>query len=126
MDQETIKFTPQGATPGGDSNDYTQFDSTTCFTGGLRAHDISRIIWGVQNSQAGSLKAYWSANRGTTWNLYSTTAVGIPAAGASSGPYGFLVDPYDDWKLVWTNGGVAQATWIATGSMIRNDRSSGT
>jgi len=122
---ETIKFTVSGGTPGADSNDYILFDSTVCFSNGLRNHDISRIIFGVQNDQAGTLKAYWSANRGTTWNLYSSTSVAIPAAGASSGPYGVLADPYDDVKLVWTNGGSAQTTWITTGSMVRNDRASG-
>ena len=122
---ETVRVGVTGGTPGADSNDYKLYDSTVQFTDGLSAHHISRIIFGVQNDQAGTLKAYWSANRGTTWNLYSSTSVAIPASGASSGPYGFLVDPYDDWKLVWTNGGSAQTVWRTSLALVREDRASG-
>lgn len=124
--QETVRVRVTGGTPGTDSNDYKLFDSTVMFTDGLAAHGISRIIFGVQNSQAGTRKAYWSADRGVTWNLYDSTAVAIPAASTSSGPFAYLVDPYDDFKLVWANGGVAQATWITSLTLIRADRSSGT
>ena len=124
---ETVKVAVSGGTPGGDSNDYVLFDSTVCFgTAGLRSHDISRAEFGVQNSQTGTLKAYWSADKGTNWNLYNSTAVAIPAAGASSGPYDYLVDAYDDWKLVWTNGGSAQTTWRTSLTLIRNFRGAGT
>ncbi len=122
---ESIRVAVTGGTPGANSNDYILFDSTVTFTNGLRTHDISRIIFGVQNDQTGTRKAYWSANRGTTWNLYDSTAVAIPAASTSSGPFAYLVDPYDDFKLVWTNGGSAQGTWITSLTLIRNDRASG-
>jgi len=122
---ETVRVGVTGGTPGADSNDYKLYDSTVQFTDGLSAHHISRIIFGVQNDQTGTLKAYWSSDRGTNWNLYSSTAVAIPASGASSGPYGILVDPYDDWKLVWTNGGSAQTTWRTSLELIRGDRASG-
>lgn len=122
----STKWAVTGGTPGADSNDYLLFSSVVAFGAKhLRDRNISRIIFGVQNDQAGTLKAYWSNDGGTNWNLYSSTAVVIPAAGASSGPYGYLVDPYDDWKLVWTNGGSAQTTWRPTLSSIKGERASG-
>lgn len=123
---ETINLAVGGGTPAGNSNDYILFDSTTAFTGTLAAHDISRITFGVNNSQAGTRKAYWSADKGTTWNLYDSTAVTAASAGAMSGPFDYLVDTYPDFRLIWTNGGVAQATWIPTLTAIRSARASGT
>jgi len=125
---ETIDVTVTGGTPGGDTNDYKVFDSTVTFgapnqsnskSTTLKAHDITRIIFSVKNSQAGTLTAYFSKDSGTTWTAYDVQAVAIAAANTISGPFDYLVDPYPDWKLVWTNGGVAQATWIPTITMIR-------
>lgn len=116
---ETVRVAVSGGTPAGDSNTYTLFDSTVCFTGGLASHDISRIVFSVNNSQAGTRKAYFSQDRGVTWNLYDSTAVVASSSGAMAGPFDYLVDPYRDFKLDWTNGGVAQATWIPSIVMIR-------
>lgn len=125
-DTESIKVRVTGGTPGTDSNDYILFDSTVMFTNGLRMHHISRAIFGVDNSQAGTRKAYWSPDRGTTWKLYDSVAVVAATASTDPGPFAYLIDPYDDWKLVWTNGGVAQGTWLTSLTLIRSDRSSGT
>lgn len=120
MSAENIRVAVSGGTPGADSNDYILFDSTVCFSSGLDAHDISRIEFSVNNSQAGTRKAYFSQDRGVTWNLYDSTAVVASSSGAMAGPFDYLVDPYKDFKLVWTNGGSAQATWIPSIVMIRN------
>jgi hypothetical protein len=122
---ETIDVGVSGGTPGADSNDYTLFDSTVCFgvpgkkSTTLKVHDITRIVFSVKNSQAGTLTASFSKDSGTTWTAYDVRAVAAAAANTISGPYDYLVDPYPDWKLVWTNGGSAQATWIATITLIR-------
>jgi hypothetical protein len=126
MGTETIRVAATGGTPGADANTYKMFDSTVTFTGGsLRSHDISRINFTIQNNQTGTLNAYWSANRGVTWNQYDSRAVPIPGAGLSNGPYSYLVDTYEDWKLDWVNGGSAQTVWRPDIIMIRNDRASG-
>lgn len=117
---ENIRVAVSGGTPGADSADYILFDSTACFGDSLSAHDISRVIFSVNNSQAGTRKAYFSQDRGTTWNLYDSTAVVASSAGAMAGPFDYLVDPYRDFKLVWTNGGSAQGTWIPSIVMIRS------
>jgi hypothetical protein len=124
---ESINLGVTGGTPGADSSDYVLLDTTLAFGKGmLRPLGISRITFGVNNSQAGTRKAYWSKDGGTTWNLYDSTAVTAASAGAMSGPFDYLVDTYPDFKLVWTNGGSAQTTWIPTLTAIRGDRASGT
>ncbi len=123
---ETVNVAVQGGTPGSDSNDYILFASTTCFSNStLRAHDINRITFTVVNDHTGTLKAYYSQDKGTTWTQYDSQAVGIPVSGKVSGPFDYLVDPFPDWKLVWTNGGTAQATWLPALVLIRGLRASG-
>ncbi len=77
----------------------------------LEITGIKRFSFTTNCDQNGSLKAYRSTDSGTTWDLYSTTAVTAPSAGAIVGPYDYLVDTYSDWKLTWTNGGVSQTVW---------------
>lgn len=129
MSAENINVAVSGGTPGGDSNTYTLFDSTVCFgapahsfskSTTLTAHDISRIQFSVKNSQAGTLNAQFSQDKGTTWTTYSSQAVGIPGANTRSGPFDFAVDSDTDWRLQWVNGGVAQATWLPVITLIRS------
>lgn len=125
---ETIEVGATGGTPGADSNDYKLFDTTVTFTGGglTRVRGITRVTIVIQNDQAGTLKAYWSNDKGTNWDQYDSQTVAIPAAGASSGPYDYDVAPFDDFKLVWTNGGSAQTTWRVQIVMLRGIRSPAT
>lgn len=119
--RENVRVAVSGGTPGANSNDYILFDSVVCFSGsGLEAHDISRIEFIVNNSQAGTLKAYWSQDSGVTWVQYNSQAVVAAAPPALPGPYDYLVDPYRDFRLVWGNGGVAQGTWVPNIVLIRN------
>lgn len=106
------------------SADTTLFDSTV-HMGGKRMvplMGIERMMITLQNSQAGSLKAYWSADGGTTWNLYDTQTAAIPAAGLSSGPYDYLIDGYADWRLIWTNGGTNQTVFTVSLAGIEEGR----
>jgi hypothetical protein len=112
---------PQG------SNTYNIFDSTAQGVGGLL--DLiwaSRFIVTIQNDQIGTLKAYWSADKGTTWNQYDTQNVTIPGAGLSSGPFDYLIDLYRDWKVDFVNGGTNQTTWRGNMAMVCGDRAKGT
>lgn len=117
---ETINFAVGGGTPGADSNDYILFESATALTGTLAAHDITRIIFAVNSNQAGTLKAYFSVDKGANYTLYSSTAVAAYSSPAAAGPYDFAVDLYPDFKLVWTNGGSAQTTWRVSIRGVRN------
>ena len=118
----------QGTTPGADSNVYVLFATCTPGAtqtdrviqnanrdGGCPAHffanaNAHKFVVDLKNSQAGTLDEYYSPDRGTTWLKISSNPVAIPAAGFDT-PREYLVESYADWKLEWTNGGVAQATW---------------
>lgn len=117
--RETINCAVGGGTPGADSNDYELFNSTTALSGTLAAHDISRIQFSINSNQTGTLKAYFSVDKGANWTLYNQQSVAAYSSPNAAGPYDYLVDTYPDWKLVWTNGGSAQTTWRVAISMIR-------
>jgi hypothetical protein len=76
----------------------------------LQESKIRRIVVGLINDQAGTLKEYISPDRGVTWTQISSTAVAAIAAN-SQNIYDFLVEHYSDWKLEWTNGAAAQTTF---------------
>lgn len=124
MDYETVTVGFSTTLPTG-AGTTILFDSTVSTPGFFRSIGSSRFEVTIQNDQAGSLRAYWSRNGGTTWRLYNTQAVALVAAGASS-EYDYLVDPFMDWKLDWLNGGVNQATWDGNLVLVCGDRSKGT
>jgi hypothetical protein len=81
------------------------------FGNGFQMLGIHRILVALTNSQAGTLKAYQSLDRGATWvRIVPDTAVAAAAAN-SENIYDFLVEPYADWKVEWTNGGVDQTVF---------------
>lgn len=71
---------------------------------------IRRIVVGLINDQAGTLKEYISADRGANWTQISSTAVAAIAANGQN-IYDFFVEHYRDWKLTWTNGAAIQTTF---------------
>lgn len=111
--EEVVRVSISGGTPGADSNDYILFSSVVAFgaAGLLPISGLKRFSFGGYNDQAGTLKAYRSTNLAVTWDLYYSNAIVAASSGALTGPIDFDVSPYQDWKLVWTNGGVAQGIW---------------
>lgn len=72
---------------------------------------IKRVLLALTNDQSGTLKAYQSTDRGVTWvQVVADTAVAAAAAN-SENMYDFLVEPYQDWKVTWTNGATPQTTF---------------
>lgn len=116
-----IKLT--SATPGGDAATYNLFDSTATgyparFFAEQGAH---KFIVDIKNSQAGTLKAYKSQDRGVTWlQIYQASVAA--AAATSTNLFEFAIEPFADWKLDWLNGGSAQATWVVD-MALSDDRS---
>lgn len=121
-------FAYNGFTPGADSNVYPLY-STCGITGttpgtagaapslflpvpkGFFQHaGIHKMIFDIKCTQAGTIKWYKSSDRGTTWRQEGSQAIAAPAA-TDSVVQEFLVEAYLDFKVEWTNGGVAQATW---------------
>lgn len=120
------------STPGADANTYNMFSSIVTFGTGtagdsrnttLISHGVSRVTFSVENSEAGTLKAYRSVDKGTNWDqVGGDIAVAAAAATDINGPYDFLVDTYQDFKIDWLNGGAAQTTWRPEVTLIVGDR----
>jgi hypothetical protein len=112
-----VKYT--GSTPGADSSDYTLFSTTTAFpgAGGLQGSGVKSVETSIKNSQAGTLKAYASQDRGTNWYQVREDSVAA-AASTAANTFSHDVEEYLDFKLVWTNGGSAQATWYVDISLV--------
>lgn len=106
------RVTYSGATPGGDANTYNLYTSINDGgANGFALKGVHKFILDLKNSQAGTLKAYKSADRGVNWNqIYQSSVAAAAATGTNQ--FEFVVEPFADWKLDWVNGGVAQATWF--------------
>lgn len=110
------------STPGADTNTYSLFNSVTSFGGGLLpTKHAGRLDVTVKNSHAGTIKAYFSRDKGANWYQVAGD-IAVPASAATdvNGPYDFLVDPYPDFKVDWVNGGSAQTTWVPTVTLVPN------
>ena len=128
MPIEDIQVGVSGGTPGNDSSEYVLFDSTKHLSGAgpLPSLGIDRAQFSVDNHAAGTLNSYWSPDHGTTWNLNSQAAVAANGGGATSGilasQFDFSLTGFPDWKLTWTNGGVAQSPWQPTLTLSRGQK----
>lgn len=125
MSAETTIIRYTGATPGADANTYSFFDTVTAFPAPryVGMHRMKRLQIGLSNSQAGTYNWYKSSSRVTNPALANTqdttkvtwTQIGtlvVAASGATENTLDLLIEEYDDFKLEFVNGGVAQATWV--------------
>lgn len=87
------------------------FDSSLAFgPRQLRHLPLKRLAINLNNSQAGTMRFYRSVDGGTTWTIFRSTAVAIPAA-STINMLEQNIDVFDDVKVDWLNGGVTQVTW---------------
>ena len=77
---------------------------------------MSRLTVAINNSQAGTLDAYQSQDRGVTWVKIDTLAVAA-AATATQNFNDYLVEGYADFKLEWTNGATPQTVFTPNVTM---------
>lgn len=112
MAERFLRFTYTGTALPTGSTTVTLLDTTTFpYPNFFQKHGIHRVLVDLTNDQTGTLKVYQSADRGTTWvQIVPTTTVAANATNATN-QYDYLVEPYPDWKLTWTNGGVTQTTF---------------
>lgn len=104
-------FFPTLTTPGADTNTYKIFstvDVGSTNNGALQRAGIRRMIVDMAHSDDGTLNEYKSQDRGVTWDLVSTEVV---TAGATTTFREYDISAYQDWKLEWVNGNVAQNPW---------------
>jgi len=121
----TTHVTYTGTAPAADAASYVLFDTTVASPNArnfFALAGIQRFRLEMKNSEAGTTVASWSENGGTTWNVYDSVATVAATATVTNG-VDYNVGNYRDWKLTWTNGGVAQATWIIAMSMSTDQAS---
>lgn len=81
------------------------------------SHGLNRLLMSVNNSQAGTLNAYESSDRGANWVKIDTLAVAAASANTER-INDYLVEQYQDWKLEWVNGGVDQTVFAVNLSIV--------
>lgn len=111
MGQVIAKYT--GSALPGNAEVVSIFNSVTAFPGAqmLATLGIKRLIFSVDNDQAGTLKAYKSGNRGTTWTRVLADIAVVAAAANTETVKDFLIEQYADFKLEWTNGATPQTVF---------------
>lgn len=113
MAAENVKVKYVGSALPGNAETVVLFSTTANSGMGaafIASAQLNRFYMTLINDQAGTLNAYSSENRGTTWTKIYTSAVAASAANSES-PYDFLIEPYSDWKLEWVNGATPQTTF---------------
>jgi hypothetical protein len=108
-----------GTAPIADASNYMLFSSTVAFPGSGMAQGagVHKLVLNLVNSHSGTLLWQRSGDRGTTWTTVDTEAIAAPSAGTSN-TYEGLIEPFLDFRLVWTNGGSAQTTWVVDMALI--------
>lgn len=102
------------------------FNSYTAFLGSpLDTTDVVRYIFTVDNTQAGTIRGSRSDD-GTTWYVFVSQAVPIPAGVTDSGPIDFPIDGLKYVKFEWINGGVDQTTWHPQQEIVERQRAAQT
>lgn len=94
-----------------DSDTVTLLDT---FAAGMPPHafqhqNLRRVVIDLAHSHIGTVKFYKSdpdGVRGTDWTLVASQAIAVPSTGTDQ--IQFIVQPYPDFKIDWTNGGTTQ------------------
>lgn len=97
----------------------TLFNSVDTFgTGVFRTLGLQRLTLVVEHSHAMTLQFFASTDHGVNWDqVGGDIAVAPPAAGDVGGPWDFDIAPYDDVRLLVTNGADAQTSWRPKGKL---------
>ena len=99
-----------------DSDTKTLFNSITAFAGGrlLPMAGVKRWNATIVHSHAGTVKGYFSTDKGTVWEqFYDSGSIAAPAA-ADATELDIPVIGKDDVKFEWVNGGTRQTTFFVS------------
>lgn len=105
-------FRYYGSTPGADTNNYVLYTTTSALAQAYQqGGGVHRIRVDIACDEDGTLSLYKSRDKGTTWRLVESSAE--TASATETVKYEALMEPFYDYKLEWTNGGVVQAFFEA-------------
>lgn len=74
----------------------------------LHSAGCRRFSYAIDHDQDGTVKGYWSTDQGTTWVEFYSTAHALADSPAEGDVF---IEPYDDVKFEWDNGGTTQTTF---------------
>jgi hypothetical protein len=87
------------------------FNSVTLFGArNMMNMPLKRIAVNIFNDQTGTIRFHRSIDGGTTWRVFRSVAVAIPAANTINS-YEQNLDIFRDVKVDFVNGATAQTTW---------------
>ena len=67
---------------------------------------MKRFVWNIVFDLPANIRLDKSNDRGANW-----VPVGAVVAAATGVDGGFLIEHYDDFRIVWVNDGVSQTVW---------------
>lgn len=93
------------------SGETVLFDSSVACPGKrqLQGGGFRRIKLDITHNQDGELKIEKSTDRGANWILAEPEIVA--SAGGAPANEAFDISSYDDFRVLWANGGVDQTIW---------------
>ena len=125
MDNETVWVKYVGSALPGNAETVVLFSTVAAFPGALylASHALDRFRLSLMNDQAGTLKVFFSDNRGVTWTQYvpDDAVAASPANNDNEREYVGLA-AYRDWKVEWLNG-VTPQTSFKPNMYLTTDRS---
>lgn len=101
------------------------FSTVASFPGAkyLQQMGLHRLLVTIDNDQAGTIRAYKSADRGVTWTrILADIAVAASAANTEGTVKDFLIEQYADFKLEWVNNGATAQTTFNVSMVIDESR----
>lgn len=90
---------------------WSTVDSLFTDGGAGRYLGLAWFVAAIWNSHAGTVNAYFSNDKGTTWRLFQTetySALGADSNAAAANIAEFYIEPYEHVKFEWVNGGDTQ------------------
>jgi len=101
-----------------DATTTIMFESSTAFPGKRQFlyAGLNRLTWDVAHDKAAKIELSKSDDRGVTYEIVETLT--LPAAAPTASRGSFLIEQYDDFKVVWINGGTTQTKWDVSMSLV--------
>lgn len=91
------------------------FDTSVACTGKRQINGVGggqkRFLWNIVHDNPGNLRLEKSSDRGVTW----VPVITVPSASGVDG--GFVIQHYDDFRILWVNLAVDQLVWDVTISL---------